>query len=67
VSTKWCPPGSARAGGFFSIGGVTAVKVHGGTVEASIVAETALAFTILDAAGELSTIGTSAMSASQHY
>ncbi|MGZ0175511.1 MAG: hypothetical protein ACKVIQ_01420 [Acidimicrobiales bacterium] len=46
---------------------MTAVKVHGGTVEASIVAETALAFTILDAAGELSTIGTSAMSASQHY
>jgi FAD/FMN-containing dehydrogenase len=42
---------TVTAGGFFSIGGMTAVDVHGGTVEAPIFAETASAFTILGADG----------------
>jgi FAD/FMN-containing dehydrogenase len=43
---------TVTAGGFFSIGGMTAVDVHGGTVEAPIFAETASAFTILGADGK---------------
>ncbi len=43
---------TVTAGGFFSIGGMTAVDVHGGTVEAPIFAETASAFTILGSDGE---------------
>jgi FAD/FMN-containing dehydrogenase len=42
---------TVTAGGFFSIGGMTAVDVHGGTVDAPIFAETASAFTILGADG----------------
>lgn len=42
---------TVTAGGFFSIGGMTAIDVHGGTVEAPIFAETASAFTILGADG----------------
>lgn len=42
---------TVTAGGFFSIGGMMAVDVHGGTVDAPIFAETASAFTILEADG----------------
>ena len=38
---------TVTAGGFFSIGGMTAGDVHGGTVDAPIFAETASAFTIV--------------------
>lgn len=47
---------TVTAGGFFSLGGMTAVDVHGATVEAPIFAETAPAFVILDADGKLNTI-----------
>jgi FAD/FMN-containing dehydrogenase len=47
---------TVTAGGFFSIGGMTAVDVHGGTVNAPIFAETASSFTILGADGNLTTI-----------
>jgi hypothetical protein len=47
---------TVTAGGFFSVGGMTAVDVHGGTVEAPIFAETASSFTILGADGNLTTI-----------
>ena len=40
---------TVTAGGFFSLGGMTAVDVHGGTVNAPIFAETAAAFTIMGA------------------
>jgi len=42
---------TVTAGGFFSIGGMTAVDVHGGTVDAPIFADAASAFTILGADG----------------
>jgi FAD/FMN-containing dehydrogenase len=42
---------TVTAGGFFSIGGMTTVDVHGGTVDAPIFAETVSAFTILGADG----------------
>ena len=42
---------TVTAGGFFSIGGMTAVDVHGGTIKAPIFADTASAFTILGADG----------------
>ncbi|MBV8614832.1 MAG: FAD-binding protein [Acetobacteraceae bacterium] len=42
---------TVTAGGFFSIGGMTAVDVHGATLDAPIFAETAAAFTILGADG----------------
>jgi FAD/FMN-containing dehydrogenase len=42
---------TVTAGGFFSLGGMTAVDVHGGTVDAPIFAETVSAFTILGADG----------------
>jgi FAD/FMN-containing dehydrogenase len=42
---------TVTAGGFFSIGGMTAVDVHGATLDAPIFAETASAFTILGADG----------------
>jgi len=42
---------TVTAGGFFSIGGMTAVDVHGGTVNAPIFAETVSAFDILLADG----------------
>ena len=40
---------TATAGGFFSIGGTTAVDVHGGTIDAPIFAETVSALTIVGA------------------
>jgi FAD/FMN-containing dehydrogenase len=42
---------TVTAGGFFSIGGMTAVDVHGGTVDAPIFADAASSFTILGADG----------------
>jgi FAD/FMN-containing dehydrogenase len=42
---------TVTAGGFFSIGGITAVDVHGATVDAPIFAEAVSAFTILGADG----------------
>src|SRR6185295_7880450 len=47
---------TVTAGGFFSIGGMTAVDVHGGTVNAPIFAETVSAFNILLADGTVTTI-----------
>jgi hypothetical protein len=47
---------AVTAGGFFSIGGMTAVDVHGGTVAAPIFAEAVASFTILGADGNLTTI-----------
>ncbi len=47
---------TVTAGGFFSIGGMTSVDVHGGTVHAPIFAETVSAFTILLADGTVITI-----------
>jgi hypothetical protein len=47
---------TVTAGGFFSLGGMTAVDVHGATVDAPIFAETASSFVILDAEGNLKTI-----------
>jgi FAD/FMN-containing dehydrogenase len=47
---------TVTAGGFFSIGGMTAVDVHGGTVDAPIFAETATAFTIMGPHGAVTTI-----------
>jgi FAD binding domain/D-arabinono-1,4-lactone oxidase len=44
------------AGGFFSIGGMTAVDVHGGTVDGPIFAEAVASFTILGADGNEFTI-----------
>lgn len=43
---------TVTAGGFFTIGGMTAVDVHGGTVEAPIFAEAASEFTILGGDGK---------------
>jgi hypothetical protein len=40
---------TVTAGGFFSIGGMTAVDVHGATLDAPIFAETVSAFTIVGA------------------
>lgn len=47
---------TVTAGGFFSIGGMTAVDVHGGTIQAPIFAETASAFNVLMADGSMHTI-----------
>ncbi len=47
---------TVTAGGFFSLGGMTAVDVHGGTVNAPIFAETAAAFTIMGPDGTQTTI-----------
>ncbi len=44
---------TVTAGGFFSLGGMTSVDVHGATISAPIFAETATAFTILRADGSL--------------
>ncbi len=54
---------TVTAGGFFSIGCMTAVDVHGGTVDGPIFAETASSFTILGADGNLTTIDKSSPSA----
>jgi hypothetical protein len=50
---------TVTAGGFFSIGGMTAVDVHGATLDAPIFAETVSAFTILGADGTQTVIDTS--------
>ncbi len=47
---------TVTAGGFFSLGGMTAVDVHGATVNAPIFAETASAFTIMGPDGVVTTI-----------
>ena len=47
---------TVTAGGIFSIGGMTAVDVHGATIDAPIFAETASSFTIMGADGTVSTI-----------
>lgn len=47
---------TVTAGGFFSLGGMTAVDVHGATVDAPIFAETASAFTIMGPDGAVTTI-----------
>jgi len=49
---------TVTAGGFFSLGGMTAVDVHGGTMNAPIFAETVSAFTIVRADGSEITIDT---------
>lgn len=48
---------TVTAGGFFSLGGMTAVDVHGATVDSPIFAETVSAFTLMGADGKISTIG----------
>lgn len=53
---------TVTAGGFFSLGGMTAVDVHGGTVNGPIFAETVSAFTILHADASLTTIDASSPS-----
>jgi FAD/FMN-containing dehydrogenase len=47
---------TVTAGGFFSLGGMTAVDVHGATMDAPIFAETVAAFNILLADGTVTTI-----------
>ena len=47
---------TVTAGGFFSLGGMTAVDVHGATIDAPIFAETVSAFTIVRADGSEMTI-----------
>lgn len=47
---------TVTAGGFFSVGGMTVVDVHGGTIAVPIFAETVSAFNILLADGTVMTI-----------
>jgi FAD/FMN-containing dehydrogenase len=47
---------TVTAGGFFSLGGMTAIDVHGATVDAPIFAETASAFTIMGPDGAVTTL-----------
>jgi FAD/FMN-containing dehydrogenase len=47
---------TVTAGGFFSVGGMTAIDVHGATINAPIFAETVSAFTIMAADGSVTTI-----------
>ena len=47
---------TVTAGGFFSLGGMTAVDVHGATLDTPIFAETVSAFNILLADGTVTTI-----------
>ena len=47
---------TVTAGGFFSLGGMTAVDVHGATMDVPIFAETVSAFNILLADGSMKTI-----------
>ncbi|WDE02535.1 FAD-binding protein [Thalassomonas actiniarum] len=44
---------TVTAGGFFSIGGMTAVDVHGATVQESIFAETVASFSVMQADGTI--------------
>lgn len=50
---------TVTAGGFFSLGGMTAVDVHGATIEAPIFAETASSFVIVGPNGQSQTIDAS--------
>ncbi|MFZ6875904.1 D-arabinono-1,4-lactone oxidase [Undibacterium sp. Di27W] len=50
---------TVTAGGFFSLGGMTAVDVHGATVQAPIFAETVSAFAIMGPDGVVTTIDAS--------
>ncbi|WP_342623909.1 FAD-binding protein [Pseudomonas alkylphenolica] len=47
---------TVTAGGFFSLGGMTAVDVHGATITAPIFAETVSAFSIMGPDGQVKTI-----------
>ena len=47
---------TVTAGGFFSLGGMTAVDVHGGTIDAPIFAETVTTFNLVLADGTVKTI-----------
>ncbi len=47
---------TVTAGGFFSVGGMTAVDVHGAAIDVPIFAETVSAFTIMAADGSVTTI-----------
>jgi len=47
---------TVTAGGFFGLGGMTAVDVHGGTMDAPIFAETVSAFNLVLADGTVKTI-----------
>ncbi len=47
---------TVTAGGFFSMGGMTAIDVHGATIAAPIFAETVAAFTIMGPDGTVTTI-----------
>ncbi|WP_406826882.1 FAD-binding protein [Pedobacter sp. KACC 23697] len=47
---------TATAGGFFSLGGMTSVDVHGATTAAPIFSETTSAFNIMAADGSMTTI-----------
>lgn len=47
---------TVTAGGFFSLGGITSVDVHGATMDAPIFAETVSAFNVLLADGTVTTI-----------
>ncbi|MGB8768633.1 MAG: D-arabinono-1,4-lactone oxidase [Candidatus Korobacteraceae bacterium] len=47
---------TVTAGGFFSIGGMTSVDVHGATINAPIFAETASAYSIMGPDGVVTTI-----------
>jgi hypothetical protein len=50
---------TVTAGGFFSVGGMTAVDVHGATIKGPIFAETSSAYTIMGPDGALTTIDAS--------
>lgn len=49
---------TVTAGGFFSLGGMTAVDVHGATINAPIFAETVSAFSIMGPDGQVRTLDT---------
>lgn len=57
---------TVTAGGFFSIGGMTAVDVHGGTVDAPIFAEAVSEFTILGADGKETIVDRQSMDGDGH-
>ncbi|MFZ6768993.1 D-arabinono-1,4-lactone oxidase [Undibacterium sp. Di26W] len=54
---------TVTAGGFFSLGGMTAVDVHGATVQAPIFAETVTAFAIMGPSGAVKVIDSSTATA----
>lgn len=57
---------TVTAGGFFSLGGMTAVDVHGATIDAPIFSETVSSFDIMGPDGTVTTINTQSPSASGH-